>query len=346
MAETVDHKGISRRLLKERRVSYHTSVAKVVGGATPGLFLSQLLYWSGKGADPEGWIYKTQAEMEDETALTRREQETARKKLREKGVLEEDRRGLPAKLHYRIDEDRLYELLDKYRQTSMAESAKLEWRKAPNNNGGKRQSLPYTEITTESTSLDIQGESAKQAAPAPKPRSPSLSAHIDDVQIQGLGKENPVLGEAFEVLNEIPTFHKSIPKNGLKDCLAWLEANDISPEHARTTAFSLAGTSKKYSNYWRTFQNWVTRDAQNGNGFKGSAAKPPPPKQDWHYLIPDSDVPEAWKKYADSNIRWGTIMNERAETGYNASLQEPEPSKEVRADNRAKFKVFAKEYDR
>ena len=45
----------------------------------------------------------TQIEWERETGLTRSEQETARRKLRDLGYLEERRRGLPAKLYYRVN---------------------------------------------------------------------------------------------------------------------------------------------------------------------------------------------------------------------------------------------------
>jgi hypothetical protein len=49
------------------------------------------------------WFYKTQAEIEDETGLTRYEQEGARKKLVASGVLEEQKKGIPAKLYFRVN---------------------------------------------------------------------------------------------------------------------------------------------------------------------------------------------------------------------------------------------------
>ncbi len=65
--------------------------------------MSQLLFWDGKGHDPDGWIYKTEKEMERETGLTRSSQRKARRVLVRKGVLEEDKRCLPRRLHYRAD---------------------------------------------------------------------------------------------------------------------------------------------------------------------------------------------------------------------------------------------------
>jgi len=131
-------------------VAYQRAVAHAVGDALAGLLFSQLCYWSGRQPDDrDGWFYMTQAQIFEETAISRREQETSRRKLRSLGILEECLRGHPAQLWYRINIPAVVDLLEKAggsrpggkRQASMAESAKLEWRKAPNWNGGKRQTL-------------------------------------------------------------------------------------------------------------------------------------------------------------------------------------------------------------
>ena len=93
-------------------VAYYAAFAKVLGGVEAGIFASQFFYWYGKGHDPQGWMYKTQSAIEDETGLTRRNQETARKKLRNLGVLEETHAGMPAKLYYRINLDILFPLMN------------------------------------------------------------------------------------------------------------------------------------------------------------------------------------------------------------------------------------------
>lgn len=63
-------------------------------GAFAGIYLRQLVFWTGKGMDPEGWIYKSQEEWELETGLSRRGQREARKVLKSCEVLEEKRQGL------------------------------------------------------------------------------------------------------------------------------------------------------------------------------------------------------------------------------------------------------------
>ena len=75
----------------------------------------QLLFWATRGHDQEGWVYKSRREMEMETGLTRRPQETARNVLKAHGVLEEVKRPVgPMKrqtMHYRLDLVQLLDLL-------------------------------------------------------------------------------------------------------------------------------------------------------------------------------------------------------------------------------------------
>ena len=94
---------------------------------------------SGTQRDPDGWIYKTQEEIEVETGLSRREQETARKQLRAVTLLREERRGVPARLYYLIHVETLNAAWEEFlanknggnRQTGLAECAEQGWRNAP-----------------------------------------------------------------------------------------------------------------------------------------------------------------------------------------------------------------------
>ena len=94
-------------LLGEGRVVAHRPCfARVFGGAACGLLLSQFWFWSGTPTVRRrdgGWFWKSQREITEETGLTRAETETARRRLCALGVLEEERRGLPATLHFRLD---------------------------------------------------------------------------------------------------------------------------------------------------------------------------------------------------------------------------------------------------
>ncbi len=92
-------------------------------GTDAGLLISFLVFWTGKGHDPDGWIYVTAEEIRDRVKImTRRRIDAARRILKEENVLEEKlksrrgkradefgverlaRVGNPAKvIHYRVD---------------------------------------------------------------------------------------------------------------------------------------------------------------------------------------------------------------------------------------------------
>lgn len=148
-----NHESILRFL--ERPIAFHPILARISRSVNAGLFLSQLLYWTPRGKDKDGWIYKTQKEWEEETCLSRREQETARAILKRIGILHEKRIGQPAALHYKIDMGALF---------SLAESDNLEWMETPyqthktaNLDAQMSQSTiaeTTSEITTEITTAD------------------------------------------------------------------------------------------------------------------------------------------------------------------------------------------------
>ena len=71
------------------------------------LQLSQLLQNQN-----DGWFAKTIKAWQEEVGLSRSEQETARGRLLELGLLKERRVGMPARLEFKVDEDRVYALVD------------------------------------------------------------------------------------------------------------------------------------------------------------------------------------------------------------------------------------------
>jgi hypothetical protein len=182
------YKAIIAGLLADKPVAYHPDIAKMLKSTTACIFISQLLYWTGRGQDSE-WVYKTQAEWYDETGLSRKEQETARKKLRDTKILLEDRRGQPARLYYRVDFDRLAECLSEYysniknpdpnppkpsniedesKHSSMPESGNLECPKGANLIARKSHTI-YTENTTENTTNIVDVPHAEKCREGNKP---------------------------------------------------------------------------------------------------------------------------------------------------------------------------------
>lgn len=95
----------------DRPIAFNPAFKKLTGSTVAALMLSQGWYWSKRTSDEDGWFYKTGAEWEEETGLTRSEQETARKILRNTGVWGEDLRGVPATMYYRINRQEIYSKL-------------------------------------------------------------------------------------------------------------------------------------------------------------------------------------------------------------------------------------------
>jgi hypothetical protein len=75
------------------------------------------LFLSDKGHSPEGWVYKSEAEMGKETGLTKREQQTARRKLLSLGVIAIMRGGWKNTYHFKVIWERLYQVIAGSQQT-------------------------------------------------------------------------------------------------------------------------------------------------------------------------------------------------------------------------------------
>ena len=140
--------------LLNRPIAFHRVFVTISGGVLAGLMLSQAYYWTPRGESGDGWFYKTQAEWEEETGMSRWEQETARKKLREvvapdgTHVWREERRGVPAKLFYRVDIPALFECVfgqDIESAIKNVESPQSSWRQTHRQVSGNPTIILYRE---------------------------------------------------------------------------------------------------------------------------------------------------------------------------------------------------------
>jgi hypothetical protein len=92
------------RDILDRPIAFHRAFVKLAGSITAALMLSQAMYWSKRATtNDEGWFFKTREQWEEETGLSRFEQEGARKALRGFSFWKEELRGVPARMHYRVD---------------------------------------------------------------------------------------------------------------------------------------------------------------------------------------------------------------------------------------------------
>jgi hypothetical protein len=135
------HRQKVKEFLPNRVVGYSPDLARIVGGATIGLFLSQLLFLSDKGANPEGWVYKSEAEMGQETGLTKREQQTARRKLLSLGVIVIMRGGWKNTYHFKVIWEKLYQVIAGFQWPQNVPTQKIE----------QQQNVPTEPVQTVAT---------------------------------------------------------------------------------------------------------------------------------------------------------------------------------------------------
>jgi len=138
-------------------VAFYPAFRKVLGlNAAATQFLSQAVYWTERTDD--GWFYKTTEEWNEELGLTVEEVKGARKKLKAIGILNEQRKGIPAKLYYKVDTDELLAVLSGEKPlTVVGKTHKLEVVKPTICTVEKPRSITETtqETTAETTSLAL-----------------------------------------------------------------------------------------------------------------------------------------------------------------------------------------------
>jgi hypothetical protein len=139
------------QLLGERPIAFNPILGRVAKSASAGLFLSQLLYWCDKGANRD-WIYKTIKEVQEETCLTRSEQDRAIKIWKRLDVLEVKLRGIPRRRFFHVNKEKLIKLLENasgkklsIRTNQFAENSRLDSRTIQSN----------TESTSQNTNKDF-----------------------------------------------------------------------------------------------------------------------------------------------------------------------------------------------
>jgi len=113
-----------KALLDGDYITYFPSLTPLCGSHKAAALLSVALTWTRNWLrhhpERDGWFWKNRAEWQRETGLSRHEQAGARRVLQAAGLLLEKRRGMPARLHFRVDLDLLATRLAEAAQASLA----------------------------------------------------------------------------------------------------------------------------------------------------------------------------------------------------------------------------------
>lgn len=153
--------------LLDRPIAFHRCFAELGGSVNAGLMLSQAVYWSKRSTTKDGWFWKTAEEWTEETYLSRTEQATARKQLKRLTCWQEELRGVPAKLFYRIDFDALDDLLSENKSSAIIETSFQESRNPVFRNPANKDSGILKTFITETTS-EITSETTTEREAQPR----------------------------------------------------------------------------------------------------------------------------------------------------------------------------------
>lgn len=103
-------------LLDDKPIAYKPVLAKTFKSVQTAILLSQYLYWSRMRTTVahDGWFFKTEEDMYEETGLTPKQQRNARETLFEHRVLAVKKEGMPARNWYKIDHKQLLACVHDY----------------------------------------------------------------------------------------------------------------------------------------------------------------------------------------------------------------------------------------
>ena len=104
-----------------------------------GELASEYDYWETKEQlDEDGFFYSTVEKVEENTTLTKYKQKKALDKLQKLGIVEVQRKGLPAKRYVKIHEEKLMQILSNKKSKNLTSGSKkilpLEVKKFDRNN--------------------------------------------------------------------------------------------------------------------------------------------------------------------------------------------------------------------
>jgi len=103
--------------MNDQPIAFNKHYVFIGCGINGALMLSQLVYWTSRTKNSDGWIYKTHHDWTLETGMTRREQETARKTLKSLGFLSEKKEGVPRRVYFKVERENLYKALIEYSES-------------------------------------------------------------------------------------------------------------------------------------------------------------------------------------------------------------------------------------
>ena len=164
---------IKRLTGQENILAVPKDIVRFAGDPATGMFLSQLIYWSDRGARKDGYIFKTYKEWEEELGIKRYYARKAKNNLEEMGIIEtkvKKANGNPT-VHYKLIKEEFVKQFIKFieNQEDKLNDSKVDItqkEKVDNASGKCNRHNSLTETTTEITNKEKTYMEPKRNSPA------------------------------------------------------------------------------------------------------------------------------------------------------------------------------------
>jgi hypothetical protein len=293
-----------------RPIAYYPRLARVCGGVAASVLICQFLYWADKTTDPDGWVYKTQAEIQDETGLTPKEQRTARGQLG--GLLEVRYDRLEHRQFYRVNTELLDEVIEAAWGADPAGAApKVPIGTSGSDSGDFREEpsgeLPNEELGNSSTgsSMEQRLHTEKNLLPVPsatgqgegKTQTPSDAEEIRAAVLAAVGVDPAELtASATGALNKALAQLRAVratPEEVRRRAALW-------PERFPSATLTATGLAKQ----------WAVLGGQPPP--RTTRASPPPAERCVHGTPPDETCDACRQEAAASRAGgWRAVLAQR-----------------------------------
>ncbi|HAX3110454.1 TPA: DNA-binding protein [Escherichia coli] len=254
-------------------VAYYPGLVKYMGSPHAVIFFGQIFYWQDKAHAAEG-VHKTREEIQHETGLTFEQQAVARKHLVSRGILVETNKRLEHKMFYRIDCERLNEIINENNQFSRNGETRFRETVKPNfAEGGKpsprtretprrgegKTNFDLTENTTEITSeittetKNTIGASADASAPARSARqeySPEFEQAWQEYPKRAGGNSKSAAFKAWKARIREGIKPETM-LDGVKRYAAWIRATGNNGTQFVKQAATFFGPDRHFEEFWQ-----------------------------------------------------------------------------------------------
>ena len=241
-----------------RAIAYFPQLGIHLGNPLAGIFLSQLVYWHDK-TDCELGVYKTSDEWQKETGLTYSHQKTARKLLKELGILSEVEKRLEHKLYFKLNIEKFDEWFEKCINSDQNGESKIVNPRTRNptfgddgkHHSGVKESFDRGEAKSTSVIHYITTEITTESEEGENPLAPE----------QPNSEKNSVEQTLKIWIPDLHSLNSWLQRSGLpKITQAQTEEIllEVNPCYEKRIRDGVVGDTQMYSN----FVKWVKRDTK------------------------------------------------------------------------------------